>query len=397
VVLAFSGGLDTTVMVHWFKQTKGYEVIAFAADLGQGKELAPLKSRARAAGAKKLIIRDLREEFLREYCFPAMQGGALYEGQYPMATALGRPLITKHLLDVAKKEGADFVAHGCTGKGNDQSRFEFTRAALAPDIEVLVPIRHWEMKTREQEIDYLNKHGIEHSVTKKNPYSIDQNLWGNSIECGVLEDPWTKPPKDAWQSTVEPDSAPAKGATVEITFREGVPTAINGKRMAPIALVEYLGTLGAKHGVGRIDMVENRMVGFKSRELYETPAAIILHAAHRAAEAMTLDRETMQIKSTLAPKLAQLIYDGFWFHPAREAISALVEQTQRFVNATVRLELCRGRVMVTGRRSPNSAYVYEIATYDEQDVFDQSASVGHLKLLGLPVETLARARKGQWP
>jgi argininosuccinate synthase len=397
VVLAFSGGLDTTVMVHWFKEKHGHDVIAFAADLGQGEELAPLRSRARQAGAKKLIIRDLREEFVRDFCFPSLQSGALYEGKYPMATSLGRPLITKHLLDIAKAEGADFVAHGCTGKGNDQARFELTRAALAPDIEVLVPIRHWEMKTREEEIDYLRRHGIRHSVTKKNPYSIDRNLWGVSIECGVLEDPWTKPPADAWQITADPDTAPAKGAAVEIKFEKGLPVAIDGKRMKPVSLVDRLQRLGAKHGVGRIDMIENRMVGFKSRELYESPAGVILHTAHHEAEAMTLDRDTLNLKASLGPRCAQLIYDGFWYHPAREAIDALVQSTQRFVNATIRLELRRGRINVTGRKSSHSAYVYELATYNEDDVFDQAASEGFLKLLGLPVETQARARKGRWP
>jgi argininosuccinate synthase len=397
VVLAFSGGLDTTVMVHWFRHTHGYEVIAFAADLGQGEDLAPLKERAKQAGAAKLIIRDLREEFVTQYCFPTMQTGALYEGQYPMATSLSRPLITKYLLDIAKAEGADFVAHGCTGKGNDQARFEFTRAALAPDIEVLVPIRTWEMKTREEEIDYLQRHGIPSPATKKKPYSFDRNLWGMSIECGVLEDPWVEPPADAWQMTTAPEKAPAEGATVEITFEKGVPVALDGKRMPPVALVEHLRVLGAKHGVGRIDMVEDRMVGFKSRELYESPAAVILHRAHAEAEAITLDRATTQIKRQLAPIFAELLYDGYWFHPARQAISALVQETQRFVNATVRLKLCRGRVVATGRKSPNSAYVYELATYDVKDKFDQSNSVGFLRLLGLPIETLARARKGQWP
>lgn len=397
VVLAFSGGLDTTVMVHWFTHRHGYDVIAFAADLGQGAELAPLKPRAKAAGAKKLIIKDLREEFLRDYCFPSLQSGALYQGQYPMATSLGRPLITKYLLEIAKAEGAEYVAHGCTGKGNDQARFEFTRAALAPDIEVLVPIRTWEMKTREQEIEYLNEHGIKHSVTKKNPYSTDRNLWGGSIECGVLEDPWVKPPEDAWQTTVTPEKAPAKGVTLEVTFERGIPVALDGKRMAPVPLVTRLGEIGARHGVGRIDMVEDRMVGFKSRELYESPAAVILHTAHRAAEALTLDRESVALKQSLAPRYAQIIYDGYWFSPAREAIDALVQSTQRFVTATVRLELRQGTVTVVGRKSPVSAYVYTLATYEAADRFDQSASVGYLKLLGLPIETIARAQRGKWP
>jgi argininosuccinate synthase len=397
VVLAYSGGLDTTVMVHWFKNTQNLDVICFAADLGQGEFLAPLRARAKKTGAKKLIIRDLQDEFIRDYCFPSLQSGALYEGRYPMATALGRPLITKHLLEIAKAEGADFVAHGCTGKGNDQARFEFTRAALAPDIEVLVPIRHWEMKTRESEIDYVEEHGLECPVTKKKPYSIDRNLWGMSIECGVLEDPWVEPPDDAWQMTVHPDKAPAHGAEIEIKFERGLPVAIDGKRMKPVALVDHLRVLGAKHGVGRIDMLEDRMVGFKSRELYETPAAAILHRAHAEAEAITLDRTTIQLKAMLAPLYAQLIYDGHWFHPAREAIDALVQETQRFVNATIRLRLRRSQVLVTGRKSPNSAYSFKLATYDEKDVFDQRASEGHLKLLGLPAETLARVRRGRWP
>ncbi len=397
VVLAFSGGLDTTVMVHWFRKKHGYDVIAFAADLGQGEELTPLRQRAKEAGAKKLIIRDLRDEFIRDFCFPSLQSGALYESKYPMATALGRPLITKYLLDIAKAESADYVAHGCTGKGNDQARFELTRAALAPNIEVLVPIRHWEMKTRESEIDYLRENGLSCPVTKKKPYSIDRNLWGLSIECGVLEDPWTKPPADAWQMTTAPEKAPARGVTIEITFKSGLPVAIDGKSMRPVALVEHLQKLGSKHGIGRVDMVENRMVGFKSRELYESSAGVILHAAHHEAEAITLDRDTMNLKATLAPRFAQLVYDGLWFHPTREALSALVENTQRFVNATVRLELRQGLVTVTGRRSPNSAYIYELATYDEKDTFDQAASEGYLKLLGLPVETQARARRGRWP
>jgi len=396
VVLAYSGGLDTSVMVRWLINNYDCQVIAFCADLGQEEELQSLNKRGRQIGASKVIIKDLRNEFIKDYIFPALKANAVYEGKYPLATALGRPLIAKHLITVARREKADAVAHGCTGKGNDQVRMEVSFRALAPEIEVLAPVRTWELKTREEEIEYAQREKIPITVTKKSPYSIDRNLWGVSIECGVLENPWAEPPKDIYRLTTHPDKAPAKPAYITIDFRQGIPVGLNGNKMKPQALIHKLEKLAGRHGIGRIDMVENRLVGIKSREIYEAPAAKVITYAHQELEAMTLDRETAHYKSLVSQRYAELIYYGHWFSPLRQALDAFVEETQQYVTGSVRMRLYRGTAEVVGRKAPASLYSLKLATYDKGDVFDQTLAAGFNRLWGLPLEvagTRARRRK----
>ncbi len=392
-VLAYSGGLDTSVIIRWLIENYGCEIVAFSADLGQGEDLKPLRQRAIATGASKIIIKDLRDEFANDILVPAIHANAVYEGRYPLATALGRPLIAKYLVDIAHAEGADAVAHGCTGKGNDQVRFEVVTAALGPDLTCLAPVREWEMKTRDEEIDYAKKHKIPITVTKKKPYSLDKNIWGTSIECGVLEDPFVEPPADAWQGTTAPEKAPDKAAVVEIGFEAGKPVKLNGKAMKLVKIIESLNEIGARHGVGRMDMVENRLVGIKSRELYEAPAACIILEAHRALEGLCLDREVAHFKPLLAEKFAELAYYGLWYSPLREAISAFMAETQKYVTGTVRLKLYKGSMTLLGRKSPTSLYDYKLATYDKEDIFDQTAAAGFIKLFGLPSKVIASKRK----
>ncbi|MCC6397026.1 MAG: argininosuccinate synthase [Bacteroidetes bacterium] len=387
IVVAYSGGLDTSVMVRWLIERKNAEVITFTGDLGHSRELKGVKEKAIHTGAVKAYVSDLKREFLEEYVFPALKAGALYEEAYVMATSLGRPLLAKGLVEIARKEGATMVAHGCTGKGNDQVRFEVSVAALAPDLQSIAPLREWEFKSREEEIAYAQKHGIPVSATIKNPYSIDENIWGTSVECGVLEDPMVEPPADAYQRTVAPELAPAKPEYVEIVFEQGIPVAVNGKQLDPVTLVQTLNEIGGAHGVGRLDLVENRLVGIKSREIYEAPAATILHFAHTELERLTLDKPVFHMKHQLAAEYANMVYNGLWFSPLRSALDAFVNETQRTVSGLVRVKLYRGRVDIAGRSSAHSLYNTKLATYTEEDTFDHQASKGFITIYGLPVKT----------
>ncbi len=387
IVVAYSGGLDTSVMVRWLIERMNAEVITATGDLGQSKELTGVREKALKTGAVSVYIEDLREEFVQNYVFPALKAGALYEGVYPMATALGRPLLAKLLVDIARKEGATMVAHGCTGKGNDQVRFEVSVAALAPDLKVVAPLREWEFKSREEEIAYARKHGIPVAATVANPYSIDENLWGTAIECGVLEDPTVEPPADAFQHTVAPGEAPDEAAVIGIDFQHGIPVGLNGTRMNPLQLIAALNDIGGAHGVGRIDLVENRLVGIKSREVYEAPAATILHFAHTELERLTLDKAVFHMKSQLAGEYAMLVYNGLWFSPLRNALDAFVHETQRTVTGSVKVRLYKGSVTVAGRSSVYSLYNAKLATYTSEDTFDHPAAEGFIKIYGLPVRT----------
>jgi len=388
IVVAYSGGLDTSVMVKWLQQHyPDAEVITATGDLGQKKELQGVRQKALATGASKAFVKDLSAEFVEEYVFPALRASALYEGAYPMATSLGRPLLAKYLVEVARAEGATIVSHGCTGKGNDQVRFEVSIAALAPELKVIAPLREWEFTSREEEVEYALRHGIPVSVTKSSPYSIDENLWGTSIECGVLEDPMVEPPADAYQRTVDPVLAPDQPEMVEIEFQQGVPVALNGEPLNGVELIQRLNEIGGAHGVGRIDLVENRLVGIKSREIYEAPAATILHFAHTELERLTLDKPTFNMKSQLAIEYANLIYNGLWFSPLRKALDAFVNETQSTVSGLVRVKLHKGRVIVAGRSSVHSLYSTTLATYTSEDTFDHKASEGFIKIFGLPLKT----------
>ncbi len=390
IVVAYSGGLDTSVMVHWLKNHYDAEIITFTGDLGQTKELSGLKEKALKSGASKVYIQDLRKEFLEEYVYPSLKAGAMYEDAYPMATSIGRPLLAKALVDVALKEGANMVSHGCTGKGNDQVRFEVSVGALAPDLKIIAPLREWEFKSREEEIDYAKKNNIPVAATKENPYSIDENLWGTSIECGVLEDPMVSPPDDAFQSTLSPENANDSGDDVSIEFVEGIPVAVNGQEMESISLVKFLNVVGEKNAIGRIDLVENRLVGIKSREVYEAPAASILHFAHKELERLTLEKSVMHYKSIVAHEFSNLIYNGLWFSPLREALSAFVDKTQERVTGLVQVKLYKGTLRVMGRTSPYSLYDPALATYTAEDQFDHKASEGFIKIYGLPLKTYNR-------
>lgn len=390
IVVAYSGGLDTSVMVHWLKSNYDAEIITFTGDLGQTKELTGLKEKALKSGASKVYIKDLRKEFLEDYVYPSLKAGAMYEDAYPMATSIGRPLLAKALVDVALKEGANMISHGCTGKGNDQVRFEVSVGALAPDLKIIAPLRQWEFKSREEEIEYAKKYNIPVAATKENPYSIDENLWGTSIECGVLEDPMVAPPEDAFQSTTSPENAGDNGDDISIEFVEGIPVAVNGQPMESISLVKFLNAVGAKNGIGRIDLVENRLVGIKSREVYEAPAASILHFAHKELERLTLEKSVMHYKSLVAHEFSNLIYNGLWFSPLREALSAFVDKTQERVTGQVNLKLYKGTFRVMGRTSPYSLYDPALATYTAEDQFDHKASEGFIKIYGLPLKTYNR-------
>lgn len=399
VVLAYSGGLDTSVIIKWLKEKYDIEVIAFAADLGQGGEdLEGLREKALKTGASKVYIKDLRDEFVNDFVFPSLCAHALYEAKYPLATALARPLIAKHLVDVALREKADAVAHGSTGKGNDQVRFDVTVMALAPHLEIVTPLRdgEWEFKSRDEEIEYARKHNIPIQATRKKPYSLDKNIWGVSIECGVLEDPWVSPPQDAYQITKNPQKAPNIPTEIEVSFENGLPVSINGKKISPVKLIEQLNIAGGENGVGRIDIVENRLVGIKSREIYEAPAAAILYTAHRALEELCLDRETYHFKETLVTKYSELVYFGLWYSPLREALDAFIKSTQKFVSGTVRLSLYKGSCTVTGRKSQTSLYHHKLATYDKEDIFDHTKARGFVELWGLPlkIQGLSGRNKG---
>ncbi|MBI2305520.1 MAG: argininosuccinate synthase [Chloroflexi bacterium] len=395
IILAYSGGLDTSVAVKWLQDNYGAQVVAVTFDVGNAKNLAQVRQRALDIGAVKALVVDARETFVNQFIHPALQADALYEGQYPLATALSRPLMAKLLAEVARAEGATAVAHGCTGKGNDQVRFEVSIAALAPEIKVVAPVREWGM-TRDEEIIYAQERGIPVPVTVSSPYSVDENLWGRSIECGVLEDPWSEPPEDIYAWTKSPREAPDTPDYVEIAFQEGLPTALDGRALSGPSLIQELNRRAGEHGVGRIDHVENRLVGIKSREIYEAPAATVLLAAHRALEAMTLTKEQIRFKERVAQEYADLIYNGLWFTAFRHDLAAYVQSTQRFVSGTVRTRLFKGNCTVVGRQSPHSLYRFELATYDQGDQFDQGAAAGFIHIWGLPVRTQAQAQpKGE--
>jgi argininosuccinate synthase len=389
IVLAYSGGLDTSVAIPWLRERYEAEVIAVTLDLGQGKELADVRERALAIGASAAHVLDVREEFVRDYILPALKAGAIYEDKYPLATALGRPLIAKHLVRVAELEGATAIAHGCTGKGNDQVRLDVSARALNPALKVIAPARVWGM-TRPDEIEYARVRGIPVPATVANPYSTDANLWGRSIECGVLEDPWAEPPEEIYTLTRAAAECPDTPAHVEVTFERGVPVQVNGVDMPLLELIASLDTIAGAHGVGRVDMLENRLVGIKSREIYEAPAAVVLHMAHRELEAMVIPRDLERLRHDLARTYADLVYNGLWFTPTREALDAFMEKLQERVTGVARLKLFKGDCRIVGRRSPHALYDYGLATYDEHDTFDHTAAEGFLKIYGLPVETAAR-------
>ena len=394
IVLAYSGGLDTSVAVRWLADKYDAEVVAVTLDLGQGRELDDIRERALGVGAVRAHVIDVREEFVQEYILPSLQAGAIYEDKYPLATALGRPLIAKKLVEVAEIENASMIAHGCTGKGNDQVRMDVSARALNPGIRVVAPAREWGM-TRPDEMEYAKSHGIPVPTSVESPYSTDTNLWGRSIECGVLEDPWTEPPEDVYTLTKAPTAAPDVPAYVEVEFEHGVPTKVNGVAMPLTELINSLETIAGAHGVGRIDMVENRLVGIKSREIYEAPAATVLHMAHRELEALVIPKDLERLKHDLGRTYADLVYNGLWFTPIREAIDAFVAKVQERVSGTTRLKLYRGDCRVVGRKSDNALYDTELATYDAGDRFDHSAAEGFIKIWGLPVETAAQRRLRQ--
>jgi argininosuccinate synthase len=398
IVLAYSGGLDTSVAIPWLKEKYGAEIIAVTLDLGQGRELNQIRERAMSTGAIRCHVLDVREEFARDYILPALQADAMYEERYPLATALSRPLIAKKLVEIAHMENAAAIAHGCTGKGNDQVRIDVSARAIDPSIGVIAPAREWGM-TRPEEIAYARARHVSVPTTIASPYSTDQNLWGRSIECGVLEDPWCEPPEDIYTLTKAPAEAPAVPAYVEIEWQEGVPTAINGVEMPLVELINSLETIAGVHGVGRIDMMENRLVGIKSREIYEAPAGLLLHLAHRELEGLVIPRDLQRLKHRLSQEYADIVYNGLWFSPTRSALDAFMQNIQPRVTGTIRLKLYKGDCRIVGRKSPFALYEHGLATYDEGDAFDHSAAEGFIKIWGLPVETAAknarqRAAKG---
>ena len=392
VILAYSGGLDTSVAVAWLREQFDVEVVTLTVDVGGGSLRQGVERRAMSAGASRAYVVDARERFVTDFVWPHLQANALYQGVYPLATALARPLIAQLLVEVAQREGADAVAHGCTGKGNDQVRFDVAVHALDPGLEVVAPMRVGMGLSREQEIDYAAERGIEIPISKASPYSIDVNLWGRSIETGVLEDPWIAPPADVYEWTIDPATAP-DAVEIVVAFEGGIPVAIDGERLDPVPLVERLHALGGAHGVGRVDHVEDRLVGIKSREIYEAPAATILHAAHRALEGLTLTRDTLRFDRLVADELARLTYDGLWFSALHRDLRGYVASSQRVVSGEARVRLDHGRATVAGRRSPLSLYDKALATYDEGDAFDHASAVGFIEIFGLPLRTEA-ARHG---
>ena len=392
IVLAYSGGLDTTVAVKWLSETRGFDVVALTVDLGSQPNLKAIRQRALTAGAVAAYVLDARQPFIERFCWPALKAGALYQGQYPLATALGRPLIAQLLVEVAAREGATWVGHGSTGKGNDQVRFDVAVGALNPRLMVLAPLRDGMAMNREQEIAYARAHNLPIEVKPESPYSVDENLWGRSIEAGVLEDALLKPPEDAFLWTSSVDTAPSSAAVIELAFEQGIPTGLDGHQLAGVALVEELNRLGGLHGVGRIDMIEDRFVGIKSREIYEAPAAVILHAAHRALEDLVLDAEVGRFKASVAAEYARLVYQGKWFTSHRRDLDAYAQSTQGAVTGTVRVKLHKGAAQVIGRSSPYSLYRPQLATYSSGDQFDHQAAVGFIKLVGLPVRTQAEVQ-----
>jgi argininosuccinate synthase len=389
VILAYSGGLDTSVMVPWIGERYNLDVVAFTVDLGQGEDIEKIRAKAMKTGAVDAVALDARNLFVDCFVWPALMAGALYEGKYPLATALGRPLIAKLMVDAARDKGAKAVAHGCTGKGNDQVRFDVTFQTLAPDLKIIAPVREWKM-SRDESLAYAAKHNIPVEATKESPYSIDQNLFGRSCEAGVLEDPWDEPPADAFAWTSDPAKAPNEPQYVEIEFESGRPVGLDGKKLDGVPLIERLNEIGGRHGVGRIDHVENRLVGIKSRELYEAPAAVILHDAHRELESLTLTKQAARFKTLVSQEYADIIYNGLWFSAFHQDLFAFVLSNQRFVTGLVRVKLFKGKCTVVGRKSEFSLYSKKLATYETGDLFDHEAAQGFIKLHGLGQQTQAR-------
>jgi argininosuccinate synthase len=392
IVVAYSGGLDTSVIVKWLIEKYNAEIITATGFLGQVNEIKGVKEKAAKTGAVKSFVYDFREEFLTGYVWKALKAGALYEGEYPMATSIGRPLLAKMLVDTATQENADAVAHGCTGKGNDQVRFEVGVQSLAPHLKVIAPLREWEFKSREEEMEYAMKHGIPVNATKKSPYSIDENLWGIAIECGALEDPEAAPPDDAYQITVDPKYAPEKSVVITIGFEKGVPVTLDGIELGAVELVTQLRDIGSAHGIGRLDLIENRVVGIKSREVYEAPAAVILHAAHKELENLILDKETSRFKQHVSVIYANLIYDGLWYSPLFKSLTSFIDSTQETVTGEIKLELYKGTIKTLSRKSIYSLYNKELATYTSDDKFDHKASEGFIKIYGLPYKIISAAQ-----
>ncbi len=383
VVLAYSGGLDTSVIIKWLIETYDCDVIAFCADLGQGDELKPVRKKALATGASKVYIRDLREEFVRDFVFPIIRAGAIYEDTYLLGTSIARPLIAKHQVEIAHKEGATAVSHGATGKGNDQVRFELGYYALDPHIKVIAPWREWDLSGRETLIDYAKRHGIPVPVTKAKPYSMDRNLLHISYEGGVLEDPWTEPPGDMYTMMVPPEKAPNKATYVDVGFKDGNPVSLNGRRLKPHTLLARCNDLAGGNGIGRIDIVENRFVGMKSRGVYETPGGTLLRIAHRAMESVTMDREVTHLRDGLIPRYAEMVYYGFWFAPEREALQAMIDESQKGVTGTVRLKLYKGNCTVVGRKAPRSLYSARLASFEGEHDYDQKDAEGFIRINAL--------------
>ncbi len=393
IVCAYSGGLDTSVMIPWLKEHYGCEIVTYTGDLGQGEDLSGIRAKALRTGASEAVVDDLQARFVDEFIWPAVRATALYEGQYPLHTALGRPLLARRLVEVAREFGADAIAHGCTAKGNDQVRFEVTARSLAPDLGVVAPLREWDMVTREMEVDYAVERGIPIPITREKPYSIDRNLWGCAIECGEMEDLWREPPADAWQMTSDPSEAPRGSTEIVLGFEQGVPVSIDGEPLDGVKLITRLNELAGHYGVGRIDMVENRVVGLKSREVYEAPAATLIHMAHVELERVALDRETFNYKRKVSQDFANIIYNGTWFGPLRDCLQAFVNHANRPLTGDVRVRVSAGSARITGRRSPFSLYDEGLATYSHGDTFRREYAEGFMALYGLTYKTVASVRR----
>lgn len=396
VVVAYSGGLDTSIILKWVKETYDAEIIAFCADVGQDEELDGLEEKAETTGASKCFIRDLREELSKDFIFPMMQANAVYEGTYLLGTSIARPLIARHLIDIARSEGADAICHGATGKGNDQVRFELTAYAMEPNIKIIAPWREWSFKSRSDLINYAKESGIPVPVTVKKPYSMDRNLLHISFEGGILENPWNEAPADLGVMTNPLSETPDEPEYVELSFEKGIPVSVNGETLSPANIMIALNKIAGKHGVGRVDMVENRFVGMKSRGVYETPGGTVLHHAHRAMESVTMDREVMRVRDGLIPEYARCVYNGFWYAPEREMLQAAITESQKFVSGDVRLKLFKGACHVAGRRSPYSLYDEDIATFEKDEVYNQADADGFIKLNALRLRTLANSSQKRY-
>ena len=392
IVLAYSGGLDTSVILKWLQETYQAEIITFCADLGQGEDLKVVKAKAQSLGVKKVYVEDLRETFVKNYVFPMLRGNAMYEGCYLLGTSIARPLIARRQAEIALKENADAVSHGATGKGNDQVRFELTYMAFAPHLKIIAPWREWTMRSRRELIEYADRHGIPVTATKAKPYSTDPNLFHISYEGGILEDPWESPPDEIFQMTVSPEKAPDRPQEVEIEYQAGNPVAVDGKRMSPAALLAHLNKIGGAHGIGRVDLVENRYVGMKSRGVYETPGGTILHVAHRGLESLTMDREVLHFRDSLIPRFADLIYNGYWFSPEREMMQTAIDESQKDVSGVSRVKLYKGSCTLVGRKSKQSLYRLDIATFEEDDVYNQKDAEGFIRLNALRLKIRAQRR-----